>query len=260
MDELWNSSKPAGSITKLLEGSKASPFQLQSWGSLPPDKWPSAWFTYNEKRYPRLPVIALNEIPTPSSNLLELMAQRSSHRLAGSASLNVKDLSSILRIAIGAEETRGLRRHYSSAGARNGVEVYVLAHRVDGLPSGVYSYNHALASLYAVREGISHETLRMIFGEEWIASSQLILVLTCAVDRLTIKYADRGFRYALLEAGAVAQNITLASTDLGFGSCLVGGFADDMLSQLILTTPQTEFPILSCVINAMSNERKNTDE
>jgi len=47
------------------------------------------------------------------------------------------------------------------------------------------------------------------------------------------KYGDRGYRYILLEAGHVMQNLNLACTSLGLGSCNIGGFFDDELAGLL---------------------------
>jgi len=44
------------------------------------------------------------------------------------------------------------------------------------------------------------------------------------------KYRERTYRYVLLEAGHVGQNLCLAATGLGLGACTVGAFDDDDLT------------------------------
>ena len=43
----------------------------------------------------------------------------------------------------------------------------------------------------------------------------------------------RGERYVFLEAGAMAQNITLQAQALGLGAVIVGGFDDSRVSALL---------------------------
>jgi SagB-type dehydrogenase family enzyme len=67
----------------------------------------------------------------------------------------------------------------------------------------------------------------------WTRVSSLIILITAVFERSTIKYGDRGYRFALLEAGHVAQNINLVANALGLGSINLGGYfdrrADDFL-------------------------------
>lgn len=52
-------------------------------------------------------------------------------------------------------------------------------------------------------------------------------------ERSTFKYGDRGYRYALLEAGHVAQNLNLAATALNYGCVNIGGFFDRKIDQFL---------------------------
>jgi SagB-type dehydrogenase family enzyme len=50
---------------------------------------------------------------------------------------------------------------------------------------------------------------------------------------VTRKYADRGYRYAYIEAGAVCENIYLQAESLGLGTVVIGAFNDDALNRLL---------------------------
>lgn len=52
------------------------------------------------------------------------------------------------------------------------------------------------------------------------------MVATLFPDRLTAKYGERGGRFALLEAGAVMQQLSLTATDLGVAGVVMGGLLD----------------------------------
>jgi SagB-type dehydrogenase family enzyme len=60
-----------------------------------------------------------------------------------------------------------------------------------------------------------------------IGSSCAALVLVAAIfGRTRFKYGLRGYRFALLEAGHVAQNVLLAATALGLAAVPLGAFYD----------------------------------
>jgi SagB-type dehydrogenase family enzyme len=51
--------------------------------------------------------------------------------------------------------------------------------------------------------------------------------------RTRFKYGLRGYRFALLEAGHVVQNVLLACTALGLAAVPVGGFYDRPVDALL---------------------------
>ena len=54
------------------------------------------------------------------------------------------------------------------------------------------------------------------------------------------------YRYMLLEAGHVGQNLTLTAVALNLGVCSLGGFFDDELGEL-LRLDAREQPLLYCL-------------
>ena len=51
--------------------------------------------------------------------------------------------------------------------------------------------------------------------------------------RSRFKYGERGYRFALLEAGHAAQNMLLAATALALAALPLGGFYDRRLDELV---------------------------
>ena len=98
---------------------------------------------------------------------------------------------------------------------------------MEGQRAGVYHYNPSKNNLRLLREGdATKEISRSMVQSEIGRSASLILFITAIFERSIFKYDDRGYRYILLEAGHVAQNINLVSTALGLGSVNIGGFFD----------------------------------
>jgi SagB-type dehydrogenase family enzyme len=60
-----------------------------------------------------------------------------------------------------------------------------------------------------------------------------MVFITALFQRSTFKYGPRGYRFAFLEAGHVAQNINLASTAMGLGSVNICGYFDREIDELL---------------------------
>ena len=126
-------------------------------------------------------------------------------------------------------------RPVPSDGGLYPLELYVLTQRVDGLPGGAYHYVPITHQLEIVRPDPlpSLLTAEMFLGQPYLADAAAVVVLTAVVERSLWKYEDRGYRYILLEAGHVAQNINLCATALGLGCLNLGGFFDEDVAALL---------------------------
>ncbi|HUK45875.1 MAG TPA: nitroreductase family protein, partial [Gaiellaceae bacterium] len=60
-----------------------------------------------------------------------------------------------------------------------------------------------------------------------------LMVVTGVFWRSRFKYGQRGYRFALLEAGHLVQNAVLAAADLDLAALPVGGFHDRRLDDLV---------------------------
>ncbi|RLB08888.1 MAG: nitroreductase, partial [Deltaproteobacteria bacterium] len=90
-----------------------------------------------------------------------------------------------------------------------------------------------------VRDEISQASL----FQSWIADAPVCFIITAEYRRITIKYGDRGIRYAIMEAGHIAQNIFLQAEALGLGAGIVGAFHDEKIMQ-IASLPANHYPLL----------------
>jgi len=175
------------------------------------------------KVYPDTPRIPL---PAPGDarglSLEDAIRQRRSVRTYTGASMTQEALSRLLfhTGGITAEQWGTGLRAAPSAGALYPIETYVLAHRVEGLASGVYHYAVQTHALTRVRAGdVRNEIVRAGILQNFLGEANVVLVLTSVFQRLRWKYRERTYRYALLEAGHIGQNVYLAATALGMGAC-----------------------------------------
>ena len=59
-----------------------------------------------------------------------------------------------------------------------------------------------------------------------MAGCAALLLVAAVFGRTRFKYGLRGYRFALLEAGHVGQNVLLAATALGLAAVPLGGYYD----------------------------------
>ncbi len=174
---------------------------------------------------PALPGIALGDV----------LARRRSSLPAERAQLRLADLSVILGTSYAAtsRDPDGLRRPVPSAGALYPLELYVLPLAVEGAESSVLHYNpfrHCLSRLGPVDPAGIRESV--VDGDLVDRASALVLV-TGMCWRSRFKYGARGYRFVLLEAGHVVQNMVLAAALVGLATLPLGGFYDRRLDELV---------------------------
>jgi SagB-type dehydrogenase family enzyme len=83
-------------------------------------------------------------------------------------------------------------------------------------------------------EGDVSEAVRAAFaGQESARGASFVVVIAGIIGRTQRKYGERGYRYVLMEAGHLAQNLLLAATALGYAAFTTGGFFDENLNALL---------------------------
>lgn len=125
-------------------------------------------------------------------------------------------------------------RSTPSAGALYAIALRVVALRVGGLERGIYRYHPYDHCLERTAPHVPVEQLAQAsLHPDVVQAAAAVLALYADWDRLVAKYGDRGYRYALLEAGHMAQNILLTCTALHRAAVPIGGFLDDACASAI---------------------------
>jgi len=188
-------------------------------------------------------VISLPEIKTDGRISLEkALHHRRSVRRYHDTALNLSVISQLLWAAQGITNPRGLRTT-PSAGALYPLEIYLIAGKVDELPTGIYKYliqDHELLMTAAVN-GRSALT-RAGLGQRSLKSAPAVLIVCAVYERVTIKYGERGIRYIHMEAGHAAQNIGLQAVALGLSTVVIGAFHDSEVKRVV-GTAEDEHPL-----------------
>ncbi len=171
----------------------------------------------------------------PRARFRDLVDERTSEPPRARRQLSLDQLAVVLAAASGARtRTDGAsRRPAPSGGALYPLELYALPLAVRGLGRATFHYNpyhHRLTPLRAVGD----EDVAACLVDRTIADrSAVVLVLTAMFWRTRFKYGLRGYRFALIEAGHVVQNVVLTTTALGLAAVPLGGWYDRRVDELV---------------------------
>jgi len=155
------------------------------------------------------------------------------------------ELSQIAQLAWATQGVTGPEGHRTapSAGGLYALEFYVIAANVTGLPAGIYKYELLTHGLTSLIEGDMRQQLsRAALEQSSILQGSAIFALSAVYQRISVKYGERGIRYAHMEAGHAAQNLLLQAVALGLGAVLVGAF-DDAKVRRVLKLSKQEVPL-----------------
>lgn len=164
-------------------------------------------------------------------SLVDALGQRRTRREPPDEPLEVDALAWMLRHAAAASDDG--RRPHPSAGASYPLALDVVSLRCEGLPAGVHRYDPSGNGLRTVAVGDRVATVRAAFGRDWVQRARAVLVISVDLAVATEHHAVRGYRYALLEAGHLAQNLLLLATAADLPACPLGGFADATLREVV---------------------------
>jgi len=169
-------------------------------------------------------------------SLEKAIKQRRTVRSFERTPITKQQFSQILWAAQGITENRRFKRAAPSGGALYPADVYVVVGQscVEELTAGVYHY---IPSDHSVQKGADGDRRRDIaiasLGQMWMASAPVQFVVTAEYSRITIKYGDRGVRYALIEIGHIGQNIFLQCQAVGLAAGIVGAFNDREVARVL---------------------------
>lgn len=187
------------------------------------------------------------ELPAPlplSMPLADALSRRRTCRRFSGQAVSLEQLSTLLQLSCGVTGMAARKgqagrtfayRCTPSAGGLSLVETYALALNVDGLQAGLSHYSARKHALDLFPQALDRSAWhRAMYDDDgYLVSSAVCFLVTAVLPRATVKYRSRGYRFALLEAGSVLMNASLAAEALGLGSVIVGGFYDDEVHGLL---------------------------
>jgi SagB-type dehydrogenase family enzyme len=219
----------------------------QIWSPLDWSKEPMTYKTYPESK--QIPLS--DQFHSNSLNLVEVLKKRRSIRSYSSEPLEICDLAFLLWASTGVRKQEGDRnfRVAPSAGALYPIETYLIVNNVEGVVEGLYHYNIDLHGLEQIKQGNFSETVAHAALEQRMCiDAPVTLIWTAIFERSRWKYKQRAYRYVYLDAGHIAQNLALAATSIGLGSCQIGAIFDDEINEIVGVDGQDESTIYLTVV------------
>lgn len=204
--------------------------------------------------------IALPDADLGGITLHDALRQRrslASDAKPGDGTVGIDDVAAILKYSYGVlAERRAVDggpaqrlRACPSAGGLYPLEIYPVVMDVAGLAPGVYHYDavgHALSCLRPedARTAMPGFDLQPGFKQQ----ASVVFVVTAVLLRSMAKYLDRGYRFVMNEAGALSQNMHLATIARGLPGCVWGGFCDEDVAGYIGADGAREIVVLGFVV------------
>lgn len=189
------------------------------------------------------PAVPLPQASLPPVAIAEAVRGRRSARSFGDGAVTLRELAALLDAAYGVtSRTDGAPfRSVPSGGALYPLELYVLATRVDGLEPGLHHLDPLRRVLERLADHGPDGPLSPYDG--FLDAAAVLVVVTGVFWRSRFKYGLRGYRFTLLEAGHVGQNLLLAATALELAALPVGGFYDRRVECLLGVDGVNESPL-----------------
>jgi len=203
---------------------------------------PEIYKSYLSNKTVQLPT-QLREATTSFSEVLQ---KRTSIRTFSTQPLSRVDLAFLLWASTGIQRVEGgyAFRTAPSAGALYPIETYIAVNNVEELSEGIYHYNIENHLLEEIKLGnFGNEVAQAALDQKMCAYSSVVFIWTAVFRRSEWKYSHRAYRYIYLDAGHIAQNLALAATSIGCGSCHVGAFFDDDINSIVMVDGTKESSI-----------------
>jgi SagB-type dehydrogenase family enzyme len=165
--------------------------------------------------------------------------------------VSAEELGAVLQAAYGLG--RADRPTVPSAGGLHPLVLHVILREpLPAIRPGVwwYDWRHSRLRLVAPEAPEADELfLAHPVSDAILRRRQPVIFLSADMGRVERKYANRGYRFALMETGAAMQNAYLAAAELGLPIRAIGGFRD-IATQRALGVSDVTLPFLALLLGA----------
>ena len=138
------------------------------------------------------------------------------------------------------------QRVYPSPGALYPVEIYAAALDVPGVPRALLHWNvleECLEELWPLGAFDMQEALPGVQPSTDVPGA--VVLLSAFFPRVEWKYGERSYRFALMEAAAIAHNLQLVATDAGLASRWIGGYKESYWDDALRLDGDQELTLLA---------------
>lgn len=199
-------------------------------------------------------------------DFIRLLTERKSSRVYTQQPISLLQLSFMLWATQGIKDIRGKSyatlRTVPSGGARHPFETYLIIQNVEGLRPGAYHYlplGHQLEFLHPVEEMPAAISLSLM-GQSWASKASVIFYWSFVPYRCEWRYGITAHGPALIDAGHVGQNLYLACTALGLGTCAIAAFDMTICDRLFDLDGEEEFTVYAFPVGTISQADQKSEK
>lgn len=188
------------------------------------------------------------EIELGNIELKEAIEKRRSLRKYSDKPLTLEELSYLLWCTQGVKavsQAPVTLRTVPSAGARHAFETYLLINNVDGLRPGLYRFIATKHKLIEINldDNNANKITDACLKQIMVKTSAVTFIWSAIPYRMEWRYQERSYRYLLLDAGHVCQNLYLAAEGIESGACAIAAYDDDSINHILGLDGKKEFVI-----------------
>lgn len=166
----------------------------------------------------------------PKSKLLDIISKRHSIRRFTRKSISSCHVHGLLKAVYGVNDSG----HWSvaSGGALYPLDIYLIIISNSPLSHGIYRWWPETGELLIVSHYDPNVWINKAFNaKDLLKNSSCIICVACDFRRSAMKYANRGYRNVLLEAGHSVQNVYLYGAEHDIGVVEYVGFNERTLAE-----------------------------
>ena len=135
-------------------------------------------------------------------------------------------------------------RTVPSGGARHPMDTYLIVNGVTDLEPGLYRYLPVDHSLVRLGGRIAPETAAEgCLGQPFAGDCAVCFVWSAIPYRTSWRYGPVSDKIIALDAGHICQNLYIACTALGLGTCAIGAYDQEKMDGLLGLDGEDEFVI-----------------
>jgi SagB-type dehydrogenase family enzyme len=181
-------------------------------------------------------------------DLISAIQNRRSHRHFRDEPLALEELSFLLWATQGIrkrEDEATAFRTVPSAGCRHALETYLCILNVTGLDMGIYRYlpiEHQLL-IVSLNENLPEDIVTAALYQSFIGKAPATFIWTTIPYRMEWRYHTAAHKVIALDAGHVCQNLYLACSAIGGGTCAVAAYHQELMDKLLEVDGNNEYAI-----------------
>lgn len=204
------------------------------------------------------------------TDFVRILYDRRSNRVFTNEHMDLLTLSFLLWAQQGVKGIRGKNyatlRTVPSAGARHAFECYFLVLNVDGLKPGMYHYLPMEHKIELLKEAnlddtdLMDQVTKSVSGQKWALKANVIFYYSVVPYRCEWRYSYNAQRVMMIDAGHVTENLYLACSALGAGTCAIAAIGHEAASGLFDLDEEEETIFYCAPVGTVSKDNEDAEQ